>query len=543
MSNYQNDFYTNSQTMPYQGNTWQEQQDFREKRSGCGCWLWGCGCGCLTLIIAMIAAGVGTYYVCWKGVPLKVSPETTVITGPLKGNGNVDFFTVIEKEHLPPAAPEDNGFKEVLAAYGKAMFSNPAGKREWQYEETCRKLGLNPGDEPTAVWTDYSQYYLGEAGNVAKLASSPWKIDDQPKMKEWLDKVNGGLDILQNAVMKEHYFLPMVRRNENELALLSVSSDALNFHRKLAESLRVRAMQRLGANQNAEAWKDITAALRLERSVFIFFDFSDFEDKMEAIAAKPQPDINPEELASQFGSNFSALSAGRNTLLDTLANSTDWKKEDLDGAIADLEALPPWIDRQTFLKIMQYAVLDMISSMNDAVAFVESLDIPTHHAGKKGDVVPLVNWGMLAKQLNIQFADYAKSIKPEDMQTVVLKTDKEVLDELNRKMTESMKDFSRNPAAIMMVNSRSVLAGDILGDALTAAELVIFKQMLNSEQERQLLRTAFAVKRFQLENKELPKTLEDLKLEPLTPELPLIFEVKPDGISLTCGSRSILLKK
>jgi hypothetical protein len=546
MSSFPNDYNrqnTPYQGVPYQGNPWQEQQDLREKKSGCGCWLWGCGCGCLTLILFIVVAGVGGYYVCFKGVSLTVSPETTVITEPLKNNGKgVDFFAALEKEYVPQTEPDTNGFKDVLAAYGKAVFENPAGeKREWQYEETCKKLDLNPAEEPAAFWKDYSEYFTGEADNVSKLASTPWKIDEQPKMKEWLDKVNPGLDILQKAVMKKHYFLPMVRRNENELAVLAVSSNALRFHRQLAESLRVRAMQRLGENKNAEAWKDINAALRLERLVFILCDYSEIENKAETqVEAMNHGNFESGEL----GESFSSLFTNNGELLNVLSEHSTWKKEELDRGIADLETLPPWLERSSYLKILQYAVLDIISSMNDVAAFSESFLSDSHPNKTKPGVMPFMNWGILAKQLNIKFDLYQKNIKPEDTQLLLLKTDKEVLEELNRKLKSSVDDLGGNNAVeLISVKGRSVVLGSILGDILTASDIIILKQELNREAERQLLRAVLTVKRFQLEKKELPKTLEELKLKPLEPDLPLKFEITAEGISLTCGSQSVLLKK
>ncbi|MDR0392569.1 MAG: hypothetical protein LBH59_11715, partial [Planctomycetaceae bacterium] len=66
------------------------------QKSGCGgssC-LMGCGVGCLVLIIILAVGGFLFYAYCVKGVPMQISPETTVISSPLKSDGkSVDFFT------------------------------------------------------------------------------------------------------------------------------------------------------------------------------------------------------------------------------------------------------------------------------------------------------------------------------------------------------------------------------------------------------------------------------------------------------------------
>jgi len=333
----------------------------------------------------------------------------------------------------------------------------------------------------------------------------------------------------------------MVRRNENELTFLSISPDALYFHRQLAESLRVRAMNKLGENKNAEAWEDINAALRLERLVFILWDLH----KIEGIIRKRTDSIEQGNIETDISENdFSVFFANRSGLLETLTKHPTWKKEELDRCIADLETLPTWMERLTYLKMLQYTVLDVISSMNDVTAFSNSLALDGQPKDElsRAIMMPFMNWGILAKQVNIKFADHEKNIKPEDTQTLAVKTDKEIIKELHRKIsTAAGKSFGR-PLSLITVNGRSVLIGDALGDVLTASDIIVFKQELNSEAERQLLRAAFAVKRFQLEKNELPKTLEELQLKPLVPELPLKLETTAEGISLTCGSQGISLK-
>jgi hypothetical protein len=74
------------------------------------------------------------------GAPLIVSPETTVITEPLKSDGkSVDFYQAI-KEMVEPEMQQldDNGFVDVVRFYSHMPFGY-----EQQYLLMCKELGLD----------------------------------------------------------------------------------------------------------------------------------------------------------------------------------------------------------------------------------------------------------------------------------------------------------------------------------------------------------------------------------------------------------------
>lgn len=530
----------------YQGDPWAEQQALQDKKKGCGGCAWGCGCGCLTFVLLGIIGCIVFYYSCVKGVPVVVSPETTVITEPLKSDGKtVDFFKAIEEFAVPGVAPEQNGFTEVLRAYGRAMFETDGRMiRAWQFEETCKKLSLDSTEKPSAVFESPKDFLDGNAGNDAldKLASRPWTFEEQPKLKDWLEKVGPGLDIVQQAAMKDHYFMPMVRRNDTELAFLSNSLEALNFQSQLAKALRIRSMQRLGANDPDGAWKDMLAAMRLARFVYAELDFSDFEKDIQAQANRGG-EVKPEDLKNALETVFS----NKAQTMDAFIKYDGWTIERLNRAIADLETLPSRPDRKTTLKTLQFMLLDLLSSMNNMKALGESIQTDTASASS-GSASPTTmfgfNWNVLAKLLNEKFADYEKSISDDDVEKLAEKGLDEIFKQLESDLDKMGKALTGSDVMGMFtVTGRSKLIGKFAGEILPFIEKVVFKEELDEEARSQVLRAALALERYRLEKGEYPENLaenlEGLQLKPLKPVLPIQYEKTEKGYILHSGSLKV----
>jgi hypothetical protein len=158
-------------------------------------------------------------------VPLTVSPETTIITEPLKSDGTVDYHQHLQTKLEQGVHPDDNGFKILVLAYGREIFDT-----EEQYLEMCKRLGID------------------------LLAPST---------------IEPGLDTVQDAAAKQRYFIPLIRQSEKDLVLLSQPFAVYAFHEKISQSLRQRAESRFRAGDIDGAWKDTLASMRLFRFVTV----------------------------------------------------------------------------------------------------------------------------------------------------------------------------------------------------------------------------------------------------------------------------------
>ncbi|MDR1485700.1 MAG: hypothetical protein LBT09_12875 [Planctomycetaceae bacterium] len=527
----QDDFsnqYNGSQTGgSYQinGETYQVDVDYAPpKKSGCGGYgcLFGCGVGCLVLIIIMAVSSLLVYFYCIKGVPMQVSPETTLITSPLKSDGkSVDFFAVIKEKTEPQDSTKKNGFKDVLAAYGKDLIAD--GKQNelnhgWIFSELCKSFGLDPNFVPPHTYKEpkLAEFIPHKNKNeneneedeveavldneyeltvFKKVLSKNWSIKEYPNLEEWLGKVDSGLDVVQKAAMEEFYFIPMVRRNENELAAMPILPVVV-ANEKLAYGLQVRSMLRIGEGKFGKAWDDLLASIRLQRN-FI---------------GKGIYAVNPRSDQVKL------------QIVKTVAESSSrWTPEQLTKAVADLETIPPNPKREDLLLVVQYILLDAFSMAGNSQQFVESISgqpIESHPTGKelKG-LVSLMqlcgfNWNKVAKKFNEAVANHKKTINDADAEKILNLTNKDMKFEFDKFADKLSDQLQHKIADMFSVSGRSEIVGFIAGEYVPVLERYIFKQTINDEIHCRLLQTVFAIEKYKSEHKKYPDSLDQLKLNP-----------------------------
>jgi len=85
--------------------------------------------------------------------PLVISETTTRVTGPLTGDGYIDFFKALERRTYPPdLATDDNGFRIFVRLFGDLGEYNHEADREFYRLQKYEKLGLDPDVPPTMVF-------------------------------------------------------------------------------------------------------------------------------------------------------------------------------------------------------------------------------------------------------------------------------------------------------------------------------------------------------------------------------------------------------
>lgn len=102
------------------------------------------------VISIIIISSVLIWYVFFRDVPLRISPETTFITEPLTEDGTrVDYVRAYEELiHVPGTNTDDNGYRVILRRLSpKSDFDDPETRKK-RYEI----LGLDPNAEPEISW-------------------------------------------------------------------------------------------------------------------------------------------------------------------------------------------------------------------------------------------------------------------------------------------------------------------------------------------------------------------------------------------------------
>ncbi|MBP3531358.1 MAG: DUF1559 domain-containing protein [Thermoguttaceae bacterium] len=265
----------------------------------------------------------------FQGVPLKPSPKTTGFVEPLTPDGNVDFRRIYEERQdawLGP--PEENGFRDVLQAFGPAAleqlhiaqtvrwedFPTDKASRDWfanDWTRLCRKFELDPTARPTfltrltlidylrlngidgmeplptetneaadvnqykeTVYVDckprparVSHYNAQQCFNL--LQERPWTAKEFPVAARWLKENADRYAVYESALNRPKYgswHFP-VGDGETLDDWLNMTLSDVQHNREIARLLAVRANYRLGCGDVDGALDDWRLILRLSRHI------------------------------------------------------------------------------------------------------------------------------------------------------------------------------------------------------------------------------------------------------------------------------------
>ena len=484
---------------PYQ-NIGFDAEVAHSRKSRPSCCFFACCSGCL-LFLLLFALGIFALWYCLVsgGAPLEVSPETTIIVGPLKSDGKtVDYHRAIQNMLQADTPPNGNAFRDVLLGYGIGVLGTEDIRvNDIEYFALCDELGVDP-KTPVTLFLD-----------------SPSPAAPQ----EWLGLVEEGLNVVQTAAAKPHYFVPLVQEDSRDLVLMSQPLGVYAFHKELSDAFRFRADMRFQSGENAEAWQDILASVRLFRHVT----------------------INQAWLAALEGKNDESFLTPVAQVAATLPN---WTQEQLEQAIKDLESLPTGQDRKTTLTMMQFMLLDMISAANDWD------NLQYHLVGRipremrdVSDMLRFVafDWNLVAKGLNQEFKTYGELLESasdksleEQFGMLGLRLPRERRSKpLNEEMLNQVlfRHFEAEGSAdFLFTPGRSKLMGAIVGQQLVSwAAGEMYRLQIMEESRCQTLRLALALERYHREHLQYPDSLHDLGLEPMTPNMHIQYEKRDTG--------------
>jgi len=259
-------------------------------------------------IIVTLLVLLSVYWFCFRGVALRISPETTKITEPRTADGKrVDYFQALVALSDPKVPPRENGFRMVAEALGRIPFEN-INMNYWT--EMCRKLDLDPMAPPTTTYYKKTRP-LFEAANTElgvttplddparfvdlpegtpedspflwnmdraaqdliqtkfeRMQESPWTGEEDlfmPFMELYIWDISPVLDLLGEAVRKEVYFIPMIERKiESEAGTISdILLPCIQAQREFSRDLNRRIMYFLAKGELDRAIDDTITIFRL----------------------------------------------------------------------------------------------------------------------------------------------------------------------------------------------------------------------------------------------------------------------------------------
>jgi hypothetical protein len=179
-----------------------------------------------------------------------VSPETTVITKPLRPDGSVDYVAAINERQSEGVTPENNGFVSWLKVIGADAL--PQSTRE----QTLKMCGAQGLGNTSAPFADYERQTSIARSESLRL----WKAQDDPVFAAYLSHEAPSLDLAVEAANKPRWWMPRISLNGS---LMFVMLPELNSMRVVSWTLCERALLRAEQGDFDGFISDVIAVKRL----------------------------------------------------------------------------------------------------------------------------------------------------------------------------------------------------------------------------------------------------------------------------------------
>jgi hypothetical protein len=199
---------------------------------------------------------------------IRISPETTRVTGPVNAQGYVDYVAAANARAREGITNDNNAFVLLLNVLG------PAENRLDIMHHLCDELGVpripaegeyisgydalgpsspNANGKPTnPLWNEFDQ-----------AQNRPWTTDEFPAIAELMGRNDRPLAIVAEAVQRPKYYRPMVRGNHPDALMFEMLLPDVQRQREIARVLRARAMWHLGEGRIDDAERDLLTLHRL----------------------------------------------------------------------------------------------------------------------------------------------------------------------------------------------------------------------------------------------------------------------------------------
>ena len=262
-----------------------------------------------------------------QSVPLKPSPETTGFVEPLTPDGNVDFRRIYEeRQDAWLAPPEENGFREILQAFGPVAleqlyiaqtvrwedFPTDKASSDWfanDWTRLCRKFKLDPtarppfltrlslidylrlngvdGTEPLPTETndapsvsqDAETVYVDAEPRPARVSADaaqrcfdalqkrPWTAEEFPVAARWIEENADRYAVYESALNRPKYGSWRFVDGETLDDWFNIQLPDVIHNHKIAKLLAIRANYRIGCGDVDGALDDWALLLRMSRHI------------------------------------------------------------------------------------------------------------------------------------------------------------------------------------------------------------------------------------------------------------------------------------
>lgn len=195
--------------------------------------------------------------------PIRVSPETTLITSPLAADGLPDYAAALLALAGPTPPAEENAAVDLLRV------AWPMGLSPADLAAVCEALGIPNAPPPSRFelprWAGGPGISLRA---IDEAAQRPWTAAERPELAAWVSTHGAFIDRLVAAANKPRFwFAPpeVLGRDASPLTCFLPGLNPRHVVEHLDMVLGCRAMLHVGEGRYGEAWRDLRALARWGR--------------------------------------------------------------------------------------------------------------------------------------------------------------------------------------------------------------------------------------------------------------------------------------
>ncbi|HDZ22832.1 hypothetical protein LCGC14_0401890 [marine sediment metagenome] len=231
-------------------------------------WLTGKRLLWMGLLIVLVLLAAAAY---WPvDYSLKVSPETTYLTGPLREDGTVDYVEALRRLGVDHIATDENAVRLFAQAFGPSLWLPET------LDDALAELGLPPLPAGGDYFVRFQKFvktlpadqqeFVAAADVLAAAIKTPWSADQYPRIAQWLADIDEPLALIVQGAERPHFCLPVVPHEATTLLDVLLSPHLASL-RDADRALTARAMLRAGRGDLDGARSDLLACHRMGRLV------------------------------------------------------------------------------------------------------------------------------------------------------------------------------------------------------------------------------------------------------------------------------------
>ena len=216
----------------------------------------------ITLITLAVLALAG-WFLLFRSVPLKVSPETTILTEPRTEDGKwVDYRAYLIAQFPKDGNTEKNSARGMLELFGLEVEYAPTFKPEY-----WEMLGLEPPDENQKAPFSISFDFMRNEKFVDCEKVEDYFAADPEAVREYVSAATPALDAMAEVIQKAEFFaFPVVPNSLDDLVVSARTVDVVGLLEVL-NAFRFRAWLREKDGDQEGADADRLILLKLGRQI------------------------------------------------------------------------------------------------------------------------------------------------------------------------------------------------------------------------------------------------------------------------------------